>query len=185
MADQTSQSFEECILPHLDSAYNLARWLTRDRAVAEDIVQDACVRALQYFASHRGEDSRAWLLRIVRNTAFSRFKQERRRGIYLVWDTSGDSWSSVADPEAGPEATVALRQEYASVEAALLALPPNLRECLILRNLEELSYQEIAVITAVPVGTVMSRLFRARERLAKSTAPRAANLDDLQMARRA
>src|ERR1700742_1570791 len=163
-----AQSFDDAILPHLDAAYNLARWLTRDQLAAEDIVQDACVRALQYFASHQGDDGRGWFLRIVRNTAFTRFKQERRRRVYLVSDSGHALAADVVDTDAGPEEAVASRQDYATVEAAILALPPCLRECLILRNIEELSYSEIASITAVPVGTVMSRLYRARAKLAQS-----------------
>jgi RNA polymerase sigma factor (sigma-70 family) len=163
-----AQTFEQVVLPHLDAAFRLARWLTRDQSVAEDIVQDACVRALQYFATFRGGDGRAWLLQIVRNTAYTRL-QTRRAGVEATFDLRGKEtddeapWMDVADPNPGPEAALATKQDFAQLEAAVAALPIDLRECLMLREMEELSYKEIAQITDSLIGTVMSRLWRARQ----------------------
>jgi RNA polymerase sigma-70 factor (ECF subfamily) len=152
----------QAILPHLDSAYNLARWLMRDADAAEDVVQDACLRAIQYFGSFRGGDARAWLLQIVRRTGYERLRARRTGAeVSLGEDTGMD----VPDPGPGPEATYAMQQDMARLDAALAALPAELRECLVLRELEQLSYQDIARITEVPVGTVMSRLWRARQLL--------------------
>ncbi len=162
--------FEQAILPHLDAAYNLARWLVRDPAAAEDIVQEACLRALQYFASFRGGDGRAWLLQIVRNTSYASLKT-RHTGIEVALGTGmgkDDDRSvgmDVADPSPDPEATLALRQDVERLEAMLAAMPVELRECLVLCELEQLSYKDIARITEVPIGTVMSRLWRARQML--------------------
>jgi RNA polymerase sigma factor (sigma-70 family) len=152
-------SFETLVLPHLDAAYNLARWLMRDAASAEDAVQDACVRAITYFASFRGGSSRAWLLQIVRNSCYARLKMSQH--VHDV-DDFEDHVADMADPAPGPEAAYAQRQSLARLEAALAALPAPLRECLVLCELEQLSYKDIARITEVPIGTVMSRLSRAR-----------------------
>lgn len=155
--------FARIALPHLDAAFALARWLVRDRAAAEDVVQDAMVRALTYFASFRGGDARAWLLRIVRNTAYDRLA--RLRGAKEdALDPDGQH-ADLATPEADPEADFAAGEDRARLRAALAALPAELRECLVLRELEEMSYRDIARVTEVPVGTVMSRLFRARRML--------------------
>jgi RNA polymerase sigma-70 factor (ECF subfamily) len=174
-------SFERVVLPHLDAAYNLARWLVRDPVAAEDIVQDSCLRALQYFASFRGGDGRAWLLQIVRNTSYARLGT-RRAGVEVSLDGSADSEDGgigmdIPDPGPGPEATYARQQDLARLEQALAALPVELRECLVLCELEQLSYKDIARITEVPIGTVMSRLWRARQMLLRpqmSLRPRAA-----------
>jgi RNA polymerase sigma-70 factor (ECF subfamily) len=155
--------FARIALPHLDAAYALARWLVRDRAAAEDVVQDAMVRALTYFASFRGGDARAWLLRIVRNTAYDRIARLRCAKEDPL-DQDG-AHAALAAPEADPEAAFAAGEDQARLRKALEALPVELRECLVLRELEELSYRDIARITEVPVGTVMSRLFRARRML--------------------
>ena len=166
-------SFEAVVLPHLDAAYNLARWLTRDAASAEDVVQEAMLRALTYFASFKGVNPRAWLLQIVRNAAYgshasiaacswcrSATAGESRR------HRADDLVSTADDPEA---ALIKLRGER-RVRDMIAALPVELREPLVLRELEELSYKEIAEITRTPIGTVMSRLFRARRLLAQAAA---------------
>jgi RNA polymerase sigma-70 factor (ECF subfamily) len=169
--EPTSLSFEQAILPHLDAAYNLARWLARDPATADDIVQDACLRALQYFASFRGDDGRAWLLQIVRNATYAKLKT-RRSGVEVAFDGMSDddhgTVMDIPDPGPGPEATYARREDLAQLDAALAALPVDLRECLVLCELEQLSYKQIAQITGVPIGTVMSRLWRARRLLTRS-----------------
>jgi RNA polymerase sigma factor (sigma-70 family) len=155
-----ADSFENRILPHLDSAYNLARWLVRDPTLAQDVVQDAVVRALGYFASFRDGDARAWLLRIVRNVAYDALAR-RRSGQPATMDDALE----VADPADDPEATLARRQQVERLDLALAALPIDLRECLVLRELEGLSYKQIAEVAGVPIGTVMSRLARARAAL--------------------
>ena len=159
----TDPAFARVALPHLDAAFTLARWLMRDRAVAEDVVQDALVRAMTYFSSYRGTNPRAWLLQIVRNTAYSRMAQSKiAQEESLDADTNHDR---LADPAPDPEAAAISREGQAMLTVALAALAPELRECLVLRELEDLSYRDIARITEVPVGTVMSRLFRARQAL--------------------
>ena len=166
---------EQVILPHLDAAYNLARWLMRDPVDAEDVVQDACLRAVRYFASFRSGNGKAWLLQIVRNTAFDRLRT-RGAGIEVALGSAGNENDDgsigldIADPDPGPEAAVAASQDLAQLDAALAALPVDQRECLVLRALEGCSYMEIARITEVSIGTVMSRLYRARRRLTASWA---------------
>jgi RNA polymerase sigma-70 factor (ECF subfamily) len=156
-------SFEQVVLPHLDAAYNLARWLVRDASLAEDIVQDAVLRALQYFASFRGDTGgRAWLLQIVRNAAYAAVKS-RRIGTDVPLET--DDAMELPDPGPGPEAQLAQRQDLEQLDQALAALPMELRECLVLCELERLSYKDIARVTGAPIGTVMSRLWRARQAL--------------------
>ena len=165
--------FAQVMLPHLDAAYNLARWLIRDPSIAEDVVQDAYERACKYFAAFRGVSGRAWLLQIVRNAAYSTLKT-RRRGM----EVSLSSGTSTADedgvdidppdPNPGPEATLAQRQDLAALDDALNALPVAWRECVILREVEALSYKEMAQIMDVPIGTIMSRLSRARQALQRN-----------------
>jgi RNA polymerase sigma-70 factor, ECF subfamily len=150
------------VLPHLDGAYNLARWLTRNSADAEDMVQEAYLRAFKFFDTLRGVDSRAWLLTIVRNTCYTWLQQNRPRDLATPFDEdvhSGESDS--ADP-----ATLALKSaNHQMLKEALEALPAEFREVVVLRDLEGFSYKEIAEIAKIPPGTVMSRLARARERL--------------------
>ena len=160
-------AFEQVVLPHLDAAYNLARWLTRDAAAAEDIVQDACLRALQYFSSFRGGDGRAWLLQIVRNTTYAALKKQRP-GLNVSLDDDDGPGMDVTDAAPDPEAAFALTQDLARLDSALAALPAELRECLVLCELEQLSYKDIARVTEVPIGTVMSRLWRARQLLMRT-----------------
>jgi RNA polymerase sigma-70 factor (ECF subfamily) len=160
-----NEAFARLALPHLDAAYSLARWLVRDPATAEDVVQDAMLRALTYFASFRGDNPRAWLLQIVRNTAYSRLAHGRD-ALEESLDPDGKH-EQVADSAPDPEAGLAQREGVSRLHRALDALPTELRECLVLRELEEMSYRDIARITGVPVGTVMSRLFRGRQALLK------------------
>ena len=161
------RSFEEVVLPHLDAAFNYARWLTKNDADAEDVVQDAYVRALRFFSSLRGEDARGWLLTIVRNTWYGRFPRRVGGGVTLV---ANEDANEVADTSLGPEAQVIQQQTVSHVRQALEALPGDFREVLVLRELEGFSYKEIAAIVGVPIGTVMSRLARGRERLAGALA---------------
>jgi RNA polymerase sigma factor (sigma-70 family) len=167
--------FEQVVLPHLNAAHNLARWLVGDATLAEDVVQDAALRALSYFGSYRGGDGRAWLLRIVRNAAYGALAARRRSGAASLEDVglTGDGESTamqVTEPADDPEAALVRREGFARLDQALAALPAELRECLVLRELEELSYKEVAHITGVPIGTVMSRLWRARQALMGSQA---------------
>jgi RNA polymerase sigma-70 factor (ECF subfamily) len=162
--------FEQVMLPHLDAAYNLARWLIRDPSIAEDVVQDAYERAYKYFAAFRGGSGRAWLLQIVRNAAYSTLKA-RRRGMEVSLSSGTPAADEdgidmdMPDPGPGPEAMLEQRQELAALDDALNTLPVAWRECLILREVEALSYKDMARIMDVPIGTVMSRLSRARQAL--------------------
>lgn len=162
----TAPGFQHVVLPHLDAAYNLARWLVRDPTLAEDVTQDAMLRALGYFASYRGGDGRAWLLRIVRNTAIDAIAARRRSAA-----DPPDPVEDQPDPSDDPEAALSRRQRSARLDDALAALAPELRECLVLRELEGLPYKAIAGIVGVPIGTVMSRLWRARQALLQENAP--------------
>jgi RNA polymerase sigma factor (sigma-70 family) len=168
-----SRGFEEVVLPHMDAAYNYARWLTRNEAEADDVVQDAYVRALRFFASLRGADARAWLLAIVRNTWYSRLSRRAGAGEVMVHDeAAGDR----PDDRPGPEALLMQQQDVDRVRTAVEQLPVDFREVIVLRELEGLSYKEIAAVVGIPIGTVMSRLARGRDRLLdvlKTTAPAA------------
>ena len=150
------------MLPHLDAAYNLARWLLRHEHDAEDAVQDAFVRAPKAFERFSGSDGRAWLLKIVRNVCYSRLRSLHRGAVPEPFDdeTHGASF----DP--GEERAVAWREvKSAILTAALERLAPEFREVIVLHEIEDLSYREIAEIAKVPIGTVMSRLARARQKL--------------------
>jgi RNA polymerase sigma-70 factor, ECF subfamily len=157
-----SERFEQVVLPHLDAAYNLARWLIRSPADAEDVVQEACLRALRYFDGFRGGDSRAWLLKIVRNTCYSWVKKNHPTELSDEFDETVHS-TEVLGKDA--EAKLVSRANSEHVRQALEALPAGFREVLVLREIEELSYKEISDVTGVPLGTVMSSLSRARHRL--------------------
>ena len=160
--DVPERLFEETVLPHLDAAFNYARWLTRNDADAEDVVQDACVRALRFFSSLREEDARAWLFAIVRNTWYSRVTR-RPAGSDAAW--SEHAQNDLIDGSLDPEERLLQQHTVAKVRAALEQLPVDYREALVLREIQGLSYKEIAQITRVPIGTVMSRLARGRDRL--------------------
>jgi RNA polymerase sigma factor (sigma-70 family) len=158
--------FERVILPHLDAAFNLARWMTRDDQDAQDVVQEAVVRAFTFFDSFRGEDGRAWLLAIVRRTGYTWLR--RNRAHELTNSLDGD-WQSRADTnDINPETLLLRRADAQRAKEALEALPLPFREVIVLREMEGLSYREIADLTDLPVGTVMSRLARARKRLQQS-----------------
>jgi RNA polymerase sigma-70 factor, ECF subfamily len=161
------QTFETLVLPHLDAAYNLARWLLRDGSTAEDAVQEASMRAFRYIDSLRGSEARAWLLGIVRNTCFTMLERQRN-GPDLVEFDDAEFEAALGAGErdhTDPAALLERRNARALVDAAIRALSPALREVIVLREFEELEYAEIAKIIAVPVGTVMSRLSRAREKM--------------------
>ena len=153
--------FEQQVLPHIDAAFNLARWLTRNDHDAEDVVQDAMLRAYRHFEGLRGE-ARPWLLAIVRNACFSWIRRNRPAEV-----AAGPDEEATA-PADGPEALLARELDRRMLNEAIAALPLQFREVLILRELEDLSYREIARIADVPIGTVMSRLARARRLLAES-----------------
>jgi RNA polymerase sigma factor (sigma-70 family) len=157
-----SARFEQTILPHLNAAYNLARWLLRNEDDTEDAVQEACLRALKFFGGFRGGDGRTWLLTIVRNTCYTRLGQSRAHGEAMMFDEEMHSPDVPADD---PEEMLMRSYEGERLKRALEDLPAEFREVVILRELEGLSYKEIAGIADVPVGTVMSRLARARKRL--------------------
>lgn len=163
--------FAERILPHLDAAYNLARWLTRDAHDAEDVVQEACLRALRYMKSFEGGDARPWFLTIVRNAFYDWIA--RNRPAEVVQD-DGAILDAVEDPAAiDPQCQAIRNAEMRGLADAVAALPLQFREALVLRELEGLSYKEIARVADVPVGTVMSRLARARALLQRSPLLRA------------
>ncbi|SRR5579883_1721798 len=163
--------FAAVALPHLDAAFNLARWLTGSRADAEDIVQEAMVRALTYFPTYRGGSARAWVLQIVRNTAYRALQARRgeRRGEQTGADEAVDV-ETIPDIAVDPEKALILSDDLCRMDALIERLPPELRETLVLRELEEFSYREISQITATPIGTVMSRLWRARRLLVQAAA---------------
>jgi RNA polymerase sigma-70 factor (ECF subfamily) len=158
--------FEQATLPHLDAAYNLARWLTRDEHAAEDVVQEAYFRAARYFGSFHGGDGRAWLLGIVRRAAFDWLSKRQAHPT-----TSLDEDIHYRDDDSGnPEFQAIRKCEQELVRAALEELSPHLREVIVLREFEELTYQQIAAVTEVSIGTVMSRLSRGRQQLQRRLA---------------
>jgi RNA polymerase sigma-70 factor (ECF subfamily) len=160
-ADQRSR-FEAILLPHLDAAYNLARWLTHDAHGAEDLVQEAYLRAWRFFDKFDGSNGRVWLLAIVRNTCYSWLRRQQTRE--LTSDFSDDAHAVLAN-ELSPQEMLLLKERKEQLIRALDELPTEYREILVLRELEGLSYREIAVVAGIAVGTVMSRLSRGRERL--------------------
>ncbi|HKV05984.1 MAG TPA: sigma-70 family RNA polymerase sigma factor [Candidatus Acidoferrales bacterium] len=154
--------FEQVVLPHLDAAYNLARWLVRNPHDAEDVVQEACLRAVKFFGGYQGGDSRAWLLRIVRNASYSFLKKNRPADLAEEFD------ETLHVPETDqPDAEAMFMQSLESrmLQDALEELPVRFREALVLRELEGMSYKEIAELMDVPIGTVMSGLARGRAQL--------------------
>ena len=157
--------FEKAVLPHLNAAYNLARWLTRSDHDAEDVAQEAYLRAFRFFDDFRGGDSRSWLLTIVRNTCYTWLKQNREHELTTVFE---EEIHSVDSDSPNPETMLLQSVDNQLLRQALEELPVEFREVLILHELEGLSYKEIAVIADIPMGTVMSRLARARKRLEQS-----------------
>lgn len=161
-------SFERVVLPHLDAAYNLARWLMRDGEAAEDVLQEAMVRALTYFASFKGINPRAWLLQIVRHAAYGSMALNRGVETVPITDESGEAIAELVSADDDPETALLRTRESRRVRDLIAALPVELREALVLREFEELSYKDIAEATQTPIGTVMSRLWRARQLLARA-----------------
>ena len=155
-------TFEEAVLPHLNAAYNLAHWLTRNDTDAEDVVQEAYLRAFKFFGGFHGADGRSWLLAIVRNTCYSWMQHNRSPELSVPLD---DELHEIESKDLNPEALLVQRDDTLMVRQALEELPVEFREVLVLRELEEMSYREIASITNLPLGTVMSRLARGRKRL--------------------
>jgi len=152
--------FDERISPHLRSAFNLARWLTRTHADAEDVVQEAFLRAFSSLESLRGEDSKPWLLAIVRNTSLTWLKRNRHAATAIALE---DRVEDPSEPSPDPEETLLISCDRERVREALQLLPYEFRESIVLREMEGLSYREIAATTGVPLGTVMSRLSRGRD----------------------
>ena len=156
--------FEETVLPHLDAAYNLARWLARNEKDAEDVVQEACLRALRHFGTFKGGDARPWFLTIVRNTYYTWIKHNRPPEPDIVYDDEKQPQAKDTDD---PEILLLKETDRQMVRRALRSLPTEFLEVIVLREFEELSYKQIADVVQIPCGTVMSRLARGRRRLAK------------------
>ncbi|HLY61217.1 MAG TPA: sigma-70 family RNA polymerase sigma factor [Terriglobia bacterium] len=161
--------FEQAILPHLDAAYNLARWLTNNDPDAEDVVQETYLRAFEFFEGFCGVDGRSWLLTIVRNTCFTWLRRNRPAALTTEFD---EEIHSETEASANPEKLLMEKVDREQLQTALEELPVEFREALVLRELEGLSYKEIGDVCGVPVGTVMSRLARARDRLREGLARR-------------
>jgi RNA polymerase sigma factor (sigma-70 family) len=155
------RAFDQAVLPHLDAAYNLARWLTRNNQDAEDVTQEACLRAFKYWKGFSGRDSRSWLLAIVRNTFYSWLRQRSDQPVLTEDGEMDDTAGSSPDPESALIRNI----DRNMLRAALEDLAVEFREAIVLREMEGLSYKEIADIAGIPIGTVMSRLARARKQL--------------------
>jgi len=169
-SDDDKARFAHVVLPYLADAYALARWITGDRADAEDVVQEACLRAFRAIGTFGGSNARAWILTIVRNAAYTWLSKRRTTPLVAVGDLDDLDRAQLADSSEGggtqnPETELIAKADAAQLRAAIAALPPPFRETVVLRDLQELDYREIAEVTGVPVGTVMSRLARARRRL--------------------
>jgi RNA polymerase sigma factor (sigma-70 family) len=163
--DDKRDRFEAQVMPHLDAAYRFAHWLAGGRTEADDVVQEAFLRAYRAFDSLRGADVKAWLFTIVRNCHATERRQSGRRIFVPLPAESEPQPEQVVSAAAGPEAATIMRDEQRSLERLLAQLPQEQREVLVLRELEEMSYSEIAGVTGVPIGTVMSRLARGRAAL--------------------
>jgi RNA polymerase sigma-70 factor, ECF subfamily len=164
--DDRRRRFEMLVLPHLDAAYRFARWLSRSPGDADDIVQEAILRAFRGFDALRGSDVKAWLLTIVRNCHLTAVKQQQRRGfVPLPEEHDVQDGPALIANTPDPENTSIRRDEERTLDRLMSALPEEHREILVLREIEEMDYREIAAVTNVPIGTVMSRLARARAAL--------------------
>lgn len=163
------ERFETTILVHLDAAYNLARWVLRDAAAAEDVVQDACIRAFRHFDGMQGPTPKAWFMAIVRHACLDWIGRTKRRGVEESYDESehGLAVLDVSGTAQSPESLAIRADDIRQLHACVEALPREYREVLILREMEELSYREISAVVGVPIGTVMSRLARGRDQLTK------------------
>ena len=171
--DENRRRFVLLALPHAGAAYNLARWLTKNDQDAQDVVQEAMMRALRYMGKFHGDNARPWLLQIVRHACFSWLK-ENRPAERTFLDESDDSLQEMPAPAADEPDSIALRKaERLEINQAIAALPVAYREVLVLRELEDLSYQDIARIADIPIGTVMSRLARARGLMRAALLPNA------------
>ncbi len=169
--DENGRRFELLAMPHVDAAYNLARWLTHNDHDAQDVVQEALVRAMRYMGGFRGDNARAWLLQIVRHACFSWLKENRPEERMFL-DDADDAMHRIAAPPADEPHAVAVRKaERLQINQAIAALPVAYREVLVLRELEDFSYNDIARIADIPVGTVMSRLARARGLMREALTP--------------
>jgi RNA polymerase sigma-70 factor (ECF subfamily) len=176
-----AKRFEEIFVVHLDAAYNLARWLTRDESNAEDVVQEACLRAFRFFDGFHGENGRAWLLAIVRNTYYTWLEKNRPQMLNVPFDEDTlaadghDVYALTLDVNYSVERSLEGEDNRRLVNHALDQLPAEFREVIVLRELEDMSYKEIAAVANIPIGTVMSRLARARKLLLQHL--RQANLE--------
>jgi RNA polymerase sigma-70 factor (ECF subfamily) len=167
--DESRARFDAQILPHLDAAYRFARWLSRSAADADDIVQDAVLRAFRGFEGMRGAEPKAWLLTIVKNCCATRMSQQQRRSqVPLPEEHDVEDGHAMISETPGPEAETIRQEQQRVLERLLTLLPDEHREVLVLRELEEMDYRQIAAVTHVPIGTVMSRLARARAALKTS-----------------
>jgi len=169
--DDQNARFDTVVTPHLEDAYSLARWLTRSRTDADDVLQEACIRALGAIRQHKGENSRAWVLAIVRNTAYTWLNHKRASMLVGIDDLAEKERIEVelgkerAEATTDPESEMIARADAKQLESLIAALPVEFRETLVLRDLQGLGYREISEVIGAPVGTVMSRLARARRRL--------------------
>jgi RNA polymerase sigma-70 factor (ECF subfamily) len=163
LGNDNRKRFERVVMPHLDAAFNLARWMVRSREDAEDVAQDAMVRAYRFFEGFHGGDARAWLLQIVRNVCYTWLEKNRAGDLMTEFDENVHAGQS-----ATPETAAVAANQRDHLMRALESLPARSREVLVLRELEGCSYKEIGEITGIPIGTVMSSLARARERLQRA-----------------
>jgi RNA polymerase sigma-70 factor, ECF subfamily len=169
--DEKRQRFELLVLPHLDAGLNLARWLTHNDQDAQDVVQEAVLRAIRFIEGYRGENARAWLLQIVRNTCFSWLKENRPAELVML-DDADAVLHEIAAPAADEPPAMAMRSaDRLQINQAIAALPVVYREVLVLRELDDFSYKDIARIADIPIGTVMSRLARARSLMQQALRP--------------
>jgi RNA polymerase sigma-70 factor (ECF subfamily) len=175
MGSSQSDQFEQVIIPHLGAAYNLARWLVRNPDDAEDLVQEAMLRAVRFFGGYRGGDARAWLLAIVRNSCFTWL--QRHRAADLAEEFDEQSHTPAASQTSQEDSAVA-SEEAGRLRGALETIPAVFREAVVLREIEGMSYKEISAVAGVSIGTVMSRLARGRERLRDALIPRPGGCTD-------
>jgi len=168
-AQSRLEMFEEIVLPHLNAAYNLAWWLTRNEQDAQDVVQEAYLRALRFFDSYKGGDAKAWVLTVVRNTCRTWWQRENRNAGAVPFDEAAHSVDTYAPNQ---EKSMADGEKMVVLRGCIEMLPVDFREVLIMRELEEMSYREISDVTGLALGTVMSRLSRARKRLEECAAKR-------------
>ncbi len=164
------ERFEATVLVHLDAAHNLARWMARDASAAQDVVQEACLRAFRFFDGQHGPSAKAWFMAVVRNACLDWLREHRRRELEDAYDDEAHGAATPAAGSAGidlPEAIAERASDARWLRECIETLPRDYREVIVLRELEEMSYKEISAIVEVPIGTVMSRLARARDLLQK------------------